>query len=232
MLHKVKYAAKYALAPLIYRYPPSGIQPERLMYYLKAIIETASTPGPIVEVGSHLCGTSVIAYKMMRNLGINKPYICVDTFRGFVPDHFNSDASHGTPEKLRFLFADSSKRLVRRLLRMHKSESIQLLERDCTRIVPADFPDGISLCLLDVDLSDAVYKGLRCIWPLINPGGRILVDDCPPNATWRALDGLTAFCDEIGAPLLNPYGMGVIEKDLLGSPSIPSVTDALCDRWH
>jgi O-methyltransferase len=233
VLHKIKHATKLLLAPLIYRYPPSGIQPERLMYYLKTITETAFIPGPIVEIGSHLCGTSIIAYKMMRNLEINKRYICVDTFRGFIPDHFNSDISSGTPAKYRVLFADNSKGLVRRILRMHDCAAIQLLERDCTKITPADFPDGISLCLLDVDLSEAVYRGLQHIWPLINPGGRILIDDCPPNTVWKALDGLTTFCDEIGAPLLNPYGMGVIEKETVGGvPSFPKITDALCDRRH
>lgn len=212
MIPKLKYAAKSVLAPLLYKFPPTGIQPERLMMYLNTIIETAAVSGPIVEVGSHLCGTSIFAYRTMRNVGIGKPYICVDTFNGFIAEQFTPDISKGTPAADRFMFSDNSEYLVRRILRMHECTDIQLLQRDCTRITPADFPDGISLCLLDVDVSEAVHKGLKCIWPLINPGGKILVDDCPENTSWKALDGFRAFCREIGVPAQTPFGMGVIEK--------------------
>ena len=213
MVPRLKYAVKSLLAPLIFRYPPSGIQPERLMMFLQAIVETADVPGPIVEVGSHLCGTSIIANKMMRNLGINKTYICVDTFSGFIPDQFHSDIQKGTPTGHRRLFADNSERLVRRILKMHDCSHIQLLERDCTKLTPADFPHGISLCLLDVDLSKVIHLGLQRIWPLVQPGGRVLVDDCPEHTSWKALEGLKAFCAEIGVPVRNPNGMGVLEKE-------------------
>ena len=209
---KVKYAIKSLAARLMYRFPPTGIQPERLMTYLQAIIDTASVPGPVVEVGSHLCGTSILAYKMMQNLSIDKIYICVDTFSGFVPDQFANDVSKGTPLKDRLMFADNSEDLVRKILKMHNCSEIQLLRQDCTMLSPSDFPNGISLCLLDVDLSEAVHRGLQKIWPLVNPGGRILIDDCPEHTSWKALHGVKAFCAEIGAPVCNPYGMGIIKK--------------------
>jgi hypothetical protein len=212
MTHRLKYAVKSVLAPLLFKFPPTGIQPERLMVYLNAIAETAAVPGPIVEVGSHLCGTSILAYRMMRNLGLDKRYICVDTFGGFVAEQFDRDVSQGTPPTDRFMFADNSQSLVRRILKMHGCSAIELRKQDCTTITRADFPDGISLCLLDVDLSAAVEEGLRRLWPLVQAGGRILVDDCPERSSWRALDGLRNFCSEIGAPVLNPYGMGVLEK--------------------
>jgi hypothetical protein len=212
MIEKLKYAAKSLLAPIIFKFPPTDIQPQRLMFFLNAIVDTASIPGPIVEVGSHLCGTSIVAYRTMRNLGIDKPYICVDTFSGFVPEQFDADLSKGTPEKDRLMFAANSEHLVSRILKIHGCTDIQLLKRDCTKITGADFPNGISLCLLDVDLSEPIHKGLQRLWPLINPGGRILVDDCPENTSWKALHGFRAFCDEIGAPLVTKYGMGVIEK--------------------
>jgi hypothetical protein len=212
VISRIKWLAKSALAPLIFRYPPSGIQPQRLMYYLQAIVDTASVPGPIVEIGSHLCGTSVIAYKMMKNLGINKPYICVDTFSGFVPDQLATDVAAGTPKRDGFLFADNSIGLVRRVLKVHNATGIQLMQRDCTRLLPVDFPDGISLCLLDVDLSDPIYQGLHRVWPLINCGGKILVDDCEEDSSWKAIKGLKAFCADMGMPLRHPFGMGVLEK--------------------
>lgn len=209
----LKYALKSLMAPILFRYPPpSDMKPERLLLYLQAIIDTAAVPGPIVEVGSHLCGTSIIAFKMMKNLGIAKRYICVDTFSGFVPDQFEADISRGTPTKDRAMFADNSKALVQRILDMHDCGEIQLLQRDCTKVTPSEFPDGISLCLLDVDLSKAVHGGLRRIWPLIRPGGRIVVDDCPENSTWKALQGLKDFCSETGLPVSNPYGLGLLEK--------------------
>jgi hypothetical protein len=188
------------------------MQPERLMLYFQTIIDTADVPGPVVEVGAHLCGTSILACRMMKNLRIDKPYICVDTFRGFVPDQFKADIPKGTPARNSSLFADNSEGLARRILRMHKSTSIRLVAKDCSDITPDDFPDGISTCLIDVDLSGPVYQALRRIWPLMNAGGRILVDDCSDTSSWRARDGLQIFCSESGIEAKRLYGMGMLQK--------------------
>jgi hypothetical protein len=61
MKEMLRVAAKKALAPLIYRFPPFGLQPERLATYLHSLLERQDLPGDVAEIGCNLGGTSAIA---------------------------------------------------------------------------------------------------------------------------------------------------------------------------
>ena len=79
---QLKKIARSALAPLLYRYPPFTLAPERLYLFLHHLIETRDVPGAVVEIGCNLGGTAIVARKMLRRLDMNKRYICIDTFDG------------------------------------------------------------------------------------------------------------------------------------------------------
>src|ERR1051326_1914968 len=68
----------------LYRRPVSSLRPERLYAYLDALWERRSLEGTIVEAGCYLGGTAAIAYQMLARTGFEKPYVCIDTFGGFV----------------------------------------------------------------------------------------------------------------------------------------------------
>src|SRR5271154_1587069 len=78
----LRVAAKRALAPLIYKYPPSGLQPERLATYLSGLLERLSLPGDVAEIGCSVGGTAAIAARMLKRVGWKQRYICYDTFGG------------------------------------------------------------------------------------------------------------------------------------------------------
>ena len=209
----LKAAARSALVPLIYRYPPVGLAPERLQYFLRTIIETEAVPGAIVEVGCNLAGTSIVAHKMATRLNIRKSYYCLDTFDGFIPDQFDIDVGLGTPTKLSSMFSGNSTALVRKILNFHDCSDIKLVQKDCTKIEASDFGgEKISVCLFDVDLSDPIRRGLHKLWPLMSPGGVILVDDCPPNSDWKAKIGVDEFSRETGIPVEYKFGLGILSK--------------------
>jgi hypothetical protein len=69
MKEMLRVAAKKALAPLIYRFPPFGLQPERLATYLHSLLERQDLPGDVAEIGCNLGGTSAIAARMLKRLG-------------------------------------------------------------------------------------------------------------------------------------------------------------------
>jgi O-methyltransferase len=73
---QIKKIARSALAPLLYRYPPFTLAPERLYLFMHYLIETQDVPGAVVEIGCNLGGTAIIARKMLRRLGMDKPYVC------------------------------------------------------------------------------------------------------------------------------------------------------------
>ena len=53
--------------PLLYRYPPFVLAPERLYPFMHHLIQTKDVPGAVVEIGCNLGGTAVIA-KLWRKL--------------------------------------------------------------------------------------------------------------------------------------------------------------------
>ena len=169
---EVKRLAKTLLRPLLYRYPPIGLQPERLQLWLRTLIETSAVEGDVVEVGCSLGGTAAFSWRMLRNLGIAKRYVCVDTFAGFVPAQFDDDVDRGDREANRWLFADNSRELVRAILDQHDAKDVALVQGDIVTIPESKLPPRISAALLDVDLAVPVYEGLKKLYPRLSPGWR------------------------------------------------------------
>ncbi len=185
---EVKRLAKTLLRPLLYRYPPIELQPERLQLWLRTLIETSAVEGDVVEIGCSLGGTAAFSWRMLRNLGIAKRYVCVDTFAGFVPAQFDDDVDRGNREANRWLFADNSRELVRAILDQHDAKDVALIQGDIVKIPESNLPPRISAALLDVDLAVPIYEGLRKLYPRLSPGGVIAIDDCPEN-DWQARQG-------------------------------------------
>jgi predicted O-methyltransferase YrrM len=64
-----------------------------------------------------------------------------------------------------------------------------------------DFQRPISFCLLDVDLYQPTISALRKVWPMLSPGGIIVVDDCKPaNQFDGAMQAYTEFTESARLP--------------------------------
>jgi hypothetical protein len=209
-------ALKYFGAPMLYRTMPIGLRPRRFQEWLNRLAETQNIEGAVLEVGCASGGTASFSRKFMREGRDDRPYICVDTFRGFVKEQYAEDVRLGNSWRHYDQFSGSSRRLVRRLLDMHGASDIELIQGDISKMSAADLPQKISCCLLDVDLAVPIYDGLRLVWPILQPGGVICVDDCyeENSGDWQALKGLKKFCDESGVPASYAYGIATLKKPL------------------
>lgn len=210
--HRLVEQAKYSLTPLMFRFPPFGLQPERLATYLNGLLARRNLAGDVAEVGCHLGGTAAIAARMLKSQGWNNDYICYDTFSGFVKDQFDADQRRGTPNEYSGMFSSNSQRLVRRILNFHDASHVKLIQGDITAIPDDSFSIQYSVVLLDVDLAEPTYRGLQRFWPRLVPGGIIYVDDCPEGYDWKARVGYSRFCAENGLAERYEYGFGVVER--------------------
>jgi hypothetical protein len=210
--YQLKRIARQALVPLLYRYPPFALTPERLYLFLHHLVETKDVPGAVVEIGCNLGGTAVIAKQMMNRLGIDKPYICIDTFDGFVEEQFAADVALGTPAGDETMFSGNSKELVAKIMKRHRAGDIALVQGDVMQIPDRLLPEQCSLVLLDVDLTEPSYVALNRFWPRLMPGGAILVDDCQESCSWKARLGYSRFCEENGIKEEYRYGMGLLYR--------------------
>ena len=209
---QLKKIARSALAPLLYRYPPFTLAPERLYLFLHHLIETRDVPGAVVEIGCNLGGTAIVARKMLRRLDMNKRYICIDTFDGFVDSQFAADTAHGTPARDRTMFSGNSRVLVGKIMDQHGCDNVTLIEGDVTTLPDDDLPDTCSVVLIDVDLTEPTLVSLERFWPRLAKGGVILVDDCAEHSSWKARIAYERFCGTNGLPPVYRFGMGVLVK--------------------
>lgn len=212
MLDALKTALKEQLVPVIYRYPPFMLAPERLAVFLNALLARRHVAGDVAEVGCNLGGTAAIAARMLKRTGWDGAYVCFDTFGGFVPEQFEADVSLGTDAHRADMFAANSKKLVERILAYHEVGNVRLVEGDITSIPDARLGGPYSVVLLDIDLSEPTYAALTRFWPLLSPGGAIYVDDCPEGKNWKARVGFQRFCAERDLPERYEYGLGVVER--------------------
>jgi O-methyltransferase len=171
-------------APLVLRTPVSGLATMRLYAYLDELNRTKDVEGAVVEVGTHLAGTSALAHRFLRQIGVERRYVCVDTFSGFVRSQFADDVDVGVPAAHRNLFANNSVALVRQLLKLYDTEEIELIEADVCTMNLDELPSQVAVALIDVDLTGPIRASLDALYPRMAPGGVILVDDCPEVTSW------------------------------------------------
>jgi O-methyltransferase len=207
-----KYLIKNLMKPLIYRFPPVMLQPQRIYLWLRTLIETSEVDGEVIEVGCYLGGTSAVAAKMMENVKIQKRYRVYDTFSGFAPAQWKNDNMKGEASTLKDHFSANSAKLTRWVLDKHGGKNVLIHRGDIVDLPDAELPEKISACLLDVDLSDPVYLGLKRIYPRLQKGGVVLVDDCEQETAYRARLGYEKFMHEIAQPKNYVFGMGVVKK--------------------
>lgn len=207
----VKAAVRRYRPQLLYPVPVSSLQPERLYAYLDALWRTRDVPGDVVEVGCWLGGSAAIASRMLRRLSIQKRYVAIDTFSGFVTDQFDSDLASGVPLEYRGIYDTNSPKNVRRLLDHYGAPNVEVVQGDIVTLPVGRLPSMLSVGLIDVDLSVPVYCALSKLYPLLAPGGVILVDDCPEKTTWvGARLSYQRFSREHGLSEHYEFGMGII----------------------
>jgi len=214
MLNFLRGAVKSLLLPILYRYPPVGLQPAQLGMYLNAILLRRNIPGDIAEIGCSAGGTACMAAQASSRFSPWKRYICFDTFSGFVASQAKTDLALGTPAAALKGYDRVSKDLVRRILDLHGRQDVELVQGNISTVDDGVLSDYYSVILLDVDLSEPTYDALKKFYPRLSPGGVIFVDDCidEPQQRWRARKGFEQFCAEMGLPARMEFDFGVIER--------------------
>lgn len=214
VLDKLRANMKKLFAPILYRYPPIGLQPAQLGMYIHEILMRRDVPGDVAEIGCSAGGTACLAAQVVQKFSKGKRYICFDTFSGFVEEQAKTDMALGTPKAALQTYAQNSKELVRKILDIHGRHEVELVEGDIAKVDESMLSEKYSVVLLDVDLSEPTYEALKKFYPRLSPGGVILVDDCAdePQQRWRARLGFEQFCKEFGLPARMEFDFGVIEK--------------------
>ena len=190
------------------------LNPERYAIFLRALAQRRELPGAIVEVGCFRGKTAADAFRSLKDWGAERRYVCIDTFEGFVPEHFEEDRKLGTNPGFDKQFSFNTRKSVERMFRRLGYDEIEVVQGDIVEMPEASLPEEISVCLMDVDLAIPIHEGLKKVYPRMVPGGIILVDDCGEDeADWAgARVGYSRFMEEAGLPERYDAGFGIVES--------------------
>jgi O-methyltransferase len=197
-LHRIFYA-------LTMRYPgalnrswmsfyPYQFTPAQLCFLCSCIDKTKQINGPIVEAGVSRGFTTIFLNRHLDTLGIERTYWALDTFAGFLPKDVDHEISQrAKPSTFTWHAFDRNRQdWYDRALQLSGVTRVRSVQCDAGTY---DYPEGMSFCLLDVDLYLSSKSALKRIIPKMAPGGMLIVDDC--NQTENIYDGAAQATREI-----------------------------------
>jgi SAM-dependent methyltransferase len=188
-------------------------------------------PGDVLEAGVGNGGMSLFLALLLQELGHERRVFGVDTFEGLpTPDGskdnpyfreglYGPDGPYSDP--LVRLFAGSDcpalDSLLMRVTEFGVADRITLVKGLFENVLPDVAPDTtFSFVHIDGDLFDSVYSALKCIWPRVDDGGIVAIDDFfhPGQGPIRA--AAQFFNEQRITPLYNvvfPYSVFVSKED-------------------
>lgn len=190
--------------------------PPQLCFLCRCVEDTKDVPGTIAEIGCANGLTSVFLNKYMSEQGIERPYVAIDTFAGFVAEDVQYEVDNrGKQKKLFNRFQVNSRKWYDRTLRDNGVSRVRSVQADVNKFDMAAL-GPLSFVLLDVDLYRPIKKCLPELYGLLSPGGIMVVDDCDAgHIRWDGADqAYKEFMAGLGRRADILYGkLGIIRKE-------------------
>jgi O-methyltransferase len=186
--------------------------PEQLGFLVSCINQTREVPGDIFEVGCANGHTACFLNQHLQAAGIAKDYYCVDTFDGFTKQDTTYEVTvRGKHPRHLGGFRSNSVKWFKYTLKVNSCKRVHCVQAD---IQHYDFARPISFCMLDVKLYRPTRIALEKVWPVLSPGGMIVVGECKPGTSF---DGAMQACEEFTKsqeirPRYVLGNLGVLEK--------------------
>jgi O-methyltransferase len=183
---------------LLYKYR-YAFTPAQLARLTALATEAAAAPGDFCEIGCYRGYTTVWLNKHLDAIAPAKRYWALDTFDGFVAAdvaHEQQVRGKDSAGDRRALdkFTVNSQRWFDRTMQLN---GITRVTSHAAAVQDFTFPAAARFCfgLIDVDLYRPTQAALEKLWPLLSPGGVIVVDDCHAGHVYDgSRQALDEFC--------------------------------------
>jgi O-methyltransferase len=185
------------------------------MEMLSNLLLSVNVPGAVVEIGCNQGWLSVFLLKVMKEVGVSRPYVGIDTFAGFQEADIEAEYKRGKPQGIYdYEFKICKREWYETSLKHGGFTNTRAFKADASTFDYGSL-SPIAFALVDVDLYRPVLLALRGLWQYVAPGGLVAVDDCDPNhRLWDgAYHAYKEFCSEMKlAPELMCGKLGVLRK--------------------
>ncbi len=133
------------------------------------------TTGAVVELGCYIGTTSLFIRRVLNEHHDKRPFHVYDSFAGLPPKSTQDSSAAGVDFKAGEL-AVSKKQFLEQFRRAHLEPPIahKAWFNDLT---DTDLPDHIAFAFLDGDFYESILTSLQLVWPRLETGGIITVDD-------------------------------------------------------
>ncbi len=183
---------------LLYKYR-YAFTPAQLARLTVLATEAVGQPGDFCEIGCYRGYTTVWLNRHLDAIAPARRYWAIDTFGGFVPAdvaHERSARGKDSVEDGRALdkFTVNSQRWFDRTMTLN---GITRVTSHAAAVQDFAFPADARFCfvLLDVDLYQPTRVALEKLWPLLSPGGVVVIDDCHAGHVYDgSRQALEEFC--------------------------------------
>lgn len=164
------------------------------MYEAVAYLQTQKIPGDIVECGVWRGGSSMLAAKQLASQGdTTRHFYLYDTFTG-MPKPSSADVNHDG-EQLNsdwnkqnkaahneWCYASLEDVKANMQASSYPGEKVHYVQGKVEETIPATMPGQIALLRLDTDWYESTKHELVHLFPLLAPGGVLIIDD---YGRWR-----------------------------------------------
>lgn len=191
-----------------YRY---WVDPGELSAMVGLIDATRGAGAAVVEIGVARGDTSVFLLEHLRTTGDPRTLVLVDTFRGFTTESIDYEVANRRKRASEISdYSWGNARVFDYSLARLRYTNYRIIEGDCSNV---DWNEigPIGAVFLDVDLYLPTAATLEALWPLIVPGGGIVLDDCVEPAWFDgAFQACREFIDRHGLPFVRVGGKGAL----------------------
>jgi hypothetical protein len=199
---------------------------ERLFALYSGALWLARRPddGALVECGCYRAGSLCLMLETLCELGrTDRDVYAFDTFNGF-PQGVRDVAYHGKVLTRDAWITEYYRPVTETNLSRsgYPPDRLHLVEGPVEETIPARAPERIALLHLDTDYYESTRHELRCLYPRLENGGLLYIDD------YGHFEGCRRATDEFLAGLCGPLflhrtdytGRMLIKQPALDSPEV------------
>lgn len=172
------------VAELLSKYPIISDQVTRprlevVLSELEKVLQNG-TAGDIVEFGRYIGTTSLFIRRLLDKYACEKDFHVYDSFEG-LPEKSPQDNS---PVGADFKAGELNVSRKQLLEQFHKARlrPPKVHKGWFNQLTTEEVPDKIAFAFLDGDFYESVIDSLRLVWPRMQPGGIITIDDAGREA--------------------------------------------------
>jgi O-methyltransferase len=160
------------------------INPGQLAALINLIESSRCYGGSVCEIGVAQGDTSVFLLEHLKTVCDERPLLLFDTFSGFTEDSIAVEVnSRGKSAEEYDKFQYGDEKIFARKLKRQGYSNFRTVKGDAAKFDWSSIAP-IGAVLLDIDLYAPTRAILDAIWPHLEPGGGIVLDDCLADTPW------------------------------------------------